>query len=835
MTIKKHFKNHQNLGYYMPLFNLKGLKSAITPFFAGDLKTDYHHYALEPVSELELFELTQSRNVIFEVNGQKLFLNGQTELQQQDDITYETGLLYQRVTRENNMSLIKVTSFIPLDMNIECHEITYKNSSNENQTIQIITATPIYGRSADSLRDHRHVTSLLHQIKAANESIIVKPTLSFDERGHKVNDTTYALLVSSDTLKVKGYIPTVEQFLNGGSFHFPQGLNDLSPEGYEINGYEAMGGLSFQTITLKPNEEVTFYMGILITTEDLNLQEVKSSYLNTLGFSKHLQEVSSYFAKYINHLTFNISSKETSNLLTWVTLQPLLRRYFGNSFLPYHDYGKGGRGWRDLWQDLLSLIMMNDTSVFELLYQNFAGIRIDGSNATIIGEKQGEFLADRNQITRVWSDHGVWPLITSKLYIDETGDLSFLLKKQTYFSDQFTHYTKKNQLKKTNSLLKDPSGQLYEGTILEHLLIENLVGYHHIGEHGFTRLEDADWNDGLDMARELGETIAFTHMYAENLNVLSQLIGQLDVSEVKMIESLELLLQNDGDVQRYFDEVANFNGKVKTYSKESLVKKLQALSIKKKTFLNAHAFQYDRYDTYYDKYGKPLDSKDTMQLTGQAMALLGETPTHDMALKLAHKTKEMLFNAPIGGYHLNSNYHKVLTNMGRAYGFAYNHKENGAIFSHMVMMYAYGLYQYGLVKEGREAVFSILDRSRSNESKMWAGIPEYFNEKGEGKYPYLTGSASWLLLLLRKQIFGLVMDSGKLLIKPKLMKDDFINYQASIETQLFNQHIKVTYHNPKGLDYPNYQVKRIESSGKELKCPITEINGDIEVYLDEII
>ena len=70
---KKHFKNHQNLGYYMPLFNLTGLKSAMTPFFAGDLKTDYHHYALEPASELELFELTQSRNIIFDVDGKKLF------------------------------------------------------------------------------------------------------------------------------------------------------------------------------------------------------------------------------------------------------------------------------------------------------------------------------------------------------------------------------------------------------------------------------------------------------------------------------------------------------------------------------------------------------------------------------------------------------------------------------------------------------------------------------------------------------------------------------------------------------------------------------------------
>ena len=61
----------------------------------------------------------------------------------------------------------------------------------------------------------------------------------------------------------------------------------------------------------------------------------------------------------------------------------------------------------------------------ELLFGNFAGVRFDGSNATIIGSAPGEFKADRNNIPRVWMDHGAWPLLTTKLYIDQTGDLLF--------------------------------------------------------------------------------------------------------------------------------------------------------------------------------------------------------------------------------------------------------------------------------------------------------------------------------------------------------------------------------------------------------------------------
>ena len=72
--------------------------------------------------------------------------------------------------------------------------------------------------------------------------------------------------------------------------------------------------------------------------------------------------------------------------MRWVSLQPLLRRIYGCSFLPHHDYGRGGRGWRDLWQDCLSLLLMDPGGVGEMIQASFGGVRMDGTNATIIGE-----------------------------------------------------------------------------------------------------------------------------------------------------------------------------------------------------------------------------------------------------------------------------------------------------------------------------------------------------------------------------------------------------------------------------------------------------------------
>lgn len=72
---------------------------------------------------------------------------------------------------------------------------------------------------------------------------------------------------------------------------------------------------------------------------------------------------------------------------------------------------------------------MNPSNVRQMIVDNYGGVRIDGTNATIIGNKQGEFIADRNNITRVWMDHAFWPFVTTRLYLDQTGDMEVLFER----------------------------------------------------------------------------------------------------------------------------------------------------------------------------------------------------------------------------------------------------------------------------------------------------------------------------------------------------------------------------------------------------------------------
>ncbi len=823
MAYKKIMQLNGNLGYYFPLFNKHGFRSSISPFMAGDAKRDQHRFALEPISELGLYVHGLGRNVIFNINNELYFLNGSTEKQQHDEMTLEIDLLYQKVTRKSQIYTIETTSYVAIDAPVELHQVVYKNHSNVNQALIVTTAIPLYARSADNMRDHRHVTSLLNRIMVEEGRVTVKPTMQFDERGHQINHTSYHVIASSD-VKINGYIPTIDQFINGGSLAFPKGLNNIIQNPYHIDGYEAMGGIQFEKVELKPNESFTCYYGISITEASESIESIQKKYLNKVGFEEGLNQVNQSFKEYSNKLQFQLGDQPLSDRMNWMVIQPMLRRYYGNSFLPHHDYGKGGKGWRDLWQDLLSLIMMGDDHVKETLVSNFKGVRLDGSNATIIGEKPGEFLADRNKIVRVWSDHGAWPLLTVKQYLDETGDLAFLLEKVTYFHDQYTHYTHQTR--------RDIPKITYQGTILEHLLLQNLVGFLHQGEHGYTKLEDADWNDGLDMAKALGETIAFTHFYTNNLRILADLIASLHQEEIVLYQALGLLLKGDIDLNQYFNQAASFEDTLIHMKRDDVIDKLKNLANSMKEKLEK-AFEDQRFQSYYNEQGILLDTKDTANLTGQAMALLSHTATDEQALLLAKRIKKLLFNEQIGGYHLNSRYPDA--HMGRAYGFAYHHKENGAIFSHMSVMYAYGLYQYNLVSYGHDAAFTLLKQAEKEHSGVLVGIPEYFNDLGIGKYSYLTGSASWFLKLLREQVFGLSFDLGVLTLKPKLKACDFIDYKANIQTVLFNHTVKITYHNPKALDFGQYEIAKIVVDGMTTDNHFRNIGKHVEVYLDEIL
>lgn len=810
--------------------------SSITPDLHGDIKSGQDAFLLSPVSRIDLMVSRASRNFWVYIDKDKVWsatgVSKNLAQLKEDRVSLEAGLLWQKVTRVNIKFGLEaeILSFVPSSSEpVEIMFVTLTNVSSRKISFTPTAAIPMYCRGANTIRDHRHVTSLLQRLDLHEFGVISKPTLSFDEAGHKPNNLQYFVLGWDEQFNSPQYLyPTQEMFCGeGGDLEAPESvINNTLPTPANYQGREPMGALRFRRMTLGTKESFNFIIAMGISESRLGIGAIVNKFSSTQKVAESFFLTKSYWKEKSEAISVKTTDTDFDNWLRWVSIQPILRKIFGCSFLPDFDYGKGGRGWRDLWQDCLGLILSDPNPVREMLVNNFSGVRIDGSNATIIGIKPREFLADRNDIARVWMDHGVWPLLTLDLYINETGDQEILFEKAAYFRDQHVYRSRvcdKSYKFGDGNKLKTISGKIYEGTIFEHVLLQNLTQFFNVGAHNHVRLEGADWNDGLDMAKEFGESVAFSSMYAHNLKLLAKLLLKTGAEEVELAQEIKLLFgkvnydsikikQKTLDV--YFSKVkSGVSGKKFTIASAALARDLLEKSdwmmrhIRKSEWLREGFF-----NSYYDNnkkcVGGRLGSLVKMTLTGQVFPIMSGVADERKICSILKSAKRFLFDKKFGGYRLNTDFGDEQHALGRAFSFKYGDKENGAFFNHMVVMYAFALYRRGFIREGWKVLSSIHKMAlNTSKSKIYPCLPEYFDAEGRGMYSYLTGSASWYMLTLLTEVFGVKGRCGDLLIEPKLSSEQFKHTSViSIKRVFAGRKLRISFINPKKLDYKKYRI-----------------------------
>lgn len=845
-----------DLGLYFPIAGEHGLKSAITPNLAGDAKLDQNHFLLEPTSIGDLVDSRSSRNFWCAIEGAGVWsATGMSAEQEaarftagQDTSKVEAGLMWHKVSRSSKKHSLhsEITSFVAFQNNVEVMQVKLTNTGKEAVTFTAYAAIPIYGRSADNIRDHRHVTSLLHRAVTTEYGVHVTPTLSFDERGHQVNDTTYFVEgITEDGKAPVAFYPEQNAFVGkAGTLLRPEavvrGLDGV-PASSKVDGQEICGAFRFEKKMLAPGESTEYTVLIGATKQDSTIEAARKLFCGKQNVYRQLDMTKQYWLNKIN-VHYYSGDNNFDQFMNWVSFQPELRRIYGCSFLPHHDYGKGGRGWRDLWQDCLALLMMNPGGVRQMLLSNFGGVRVDGSNATIIGDHLGEFKADRNSITRVWMDHGVWPFMTTKLYMNQTGDFDLLYQKVPYFKDRQVMRGKAvdEQWKEGMQWQESARGVRYEGTVLEHLLIQALGAFYEVGEHNHIALRDADWNDALDMAGHRGESVAFTNAYAMNLRDLAAILRQEAAKGVRDVELLEEITKLLEDKEELYESIEAKHKLLNSYLRkcrhtvsgvriqidtrqlaDSLEHKAEwMMEHIRETEWVSDAKGHGWYNGYYDDHGNRVEGVTEegnvrMMLTGQVFSIMAGTATEEQARAITEAADAYLYDASCGGYRLNTDFHELKTDMGRMFGFAFGEKENGAVFSHMAVMYANALYTRGFAKEGYKALDALYRQSMDFEtSRIYPGIPEYFGKDGRGLYHYLTGAASWYMLTVITQMFGVHGEAGGLAIRPQLLLKQFdAENKAAISLKFMGITWEITIENPNRLEVGSYVVGKAYLDG----------------------
>jgi cellobiose phosphorylase len=858
---------------YFPLVNEVGLRSWVTPGLQGAPALSHHEYLGVPLTCEDLpnnllhrgFWLVDEKGAVASLG--RVGAACQRDADDRLGAVVNAGLGWFRVTRRafGGRAQMSATLWCPADVGapIEVMLIEVRNRGRETMRLDAYAAMPVFARSADNVRDHRHVTALLNRVRKTRHGVVVCPTMSFDERGHQPNRTWYASLAFGPNGRPPAAIwATQAGFIGeGGSFVQPRAVWMREKQPAETlaaaQGKEALGGFRFDRFVLKPGAVVQFVLIGGITRNAADISKWEKWGRSADGLKQSLNRTANDWLRRVRRIRFETPDQRLNNWLVWVGFQPFLRRLYGNSFLPEFDYGRGGKGWRDLWQDCLALLLAEPDEVRPMLRHNFGGVRMDGSNATIIGS-HGEFIADRNNIPRTWMDHGCWPTYTTLLYVDQSGDVEFLLNEREYFRDPQTHRCRHRDDTWSESdgrVLRDRKGRVYRGTLLEHMLVQNLTAFFNVGEHNVCRMEGADWNDGLDMARERGESVAFTAFYAWNLERLADVVEWLAErghSRFRLAEELQLLLDTAPGGRRvnyaswrarqarlndYMDAVARrVSGKRLEISAEKLAGDLRAKSRDLAERIRTQEWtrlggDVGCFNGYYDNQGRRVEGRRggvvRITLTGQVFPLMAGLASEEQIGAVTRAVERWLKDPVTKGIRLNTDFGEMQPALGRAFAFAYGEKENGAVFNHMAVMYAYALYRLRRSELGRRvwaALYcAVTDTYRA---KIFPCLPEYFNAEGRGMYAYLTGSASWLVYLLLTQVYGVRGERGDLVLDPQLLADEFDDGGvARVECVFAGRRWSIEYRNAQRKHPSAYRVRSVGVNGQPLALTARPAGG----------
>jgi len=864
---------------YFPLCNMHGMKSSITADFKGDIAADFSNYLTVPIVTEDLHRVTNSRNFWVYVKGKTPWsATGLSAYQsagkwrEPEDSVVEAGPgWFSTIRRNPELGLeAKAEAFVPAapDM-VEILRVTVRNTGRTTRTFTPTAALPIFGRHADHLRDHRQVTTTMNRFTLHRNGVIVSPSIHHDEHGHVPNHVSYAVLGCTGRGGAPtGTFPTVRSFIGeGGSYDNPEAVaKDLRPprmKAAELDGREAMGAIRFRQVTLKPGKSLSFVVLFAISERKADFDRWLRKYGTDKKVDAAFRKTRAFWKDLANRVAFGTGDSDMDGWLRWVACQSVYRKVYGNSYLPDYGYGRGGRGWRDLWQDLLALLLVDPEGARADMVNNFQGVRIDGTNATIIGARPGEFIADRNNIARVWCDHASWPTMVLKFYLDQTGDWKLLFRKLTYFKDHFVHRTREidgEWEERQGNRLRTIDGKVWRGTILEHVLVQNLCAFYHVGKNGNILLEGADWNDCYDMGRTRGESVCFTHFYAWNLACLADLLNWAaseGVHAVEVLAELKPLLDRLPRGKRvdyaspgarrkclrhYMETVRHsVSGRTIKLKPAALAADLRAKSdalyahVREKEWLRVPGGR-EFYNGHYDDSGRRVHGLSgtpdgvRMDLTSQVISILCESATPEQIKEIVKSAWHYLRHPVTGALRVSTPFKSVKLDFGRVTGFAYGFREHGSQWNQQNIMFMLGLYKHGFVDEGYRVwtrfTRALLD---SATTRVYPNVPSSMLPEGRGSYCYLTASGTWLLLAMLTEVFGVRGKRGDLVIAPRLKKEQFDERgRATARFSLQGRRLEVTFVNRGCLDYGAYAITGVLINGRQL---LVEAGPDLAVAM----
>ena len=104
-------------------------------------------------------------------------------------------------------------------------------------------------------------------------------------------------------------------------------------------------------------------------------------------------------------------------------------------------------------------------------------------------------------------------------------------------------------------------------------------------------------------------------------------------------------------------------------------------------------------------------------------------------------------------------------------------------------------------------------------------------------YHYLTGAASWYMMTVITQAFGVRGEDGDLVITPKLVQEQFDpKGTAAIVLPFAGKEICVAFANPAGKDCGQYRVEKAYlTTAGQTAVPLSIVDGTVVLEREKLL
>ncbi len=539
--------------------------------------------------------------------------------------------------------------------------------------------------------------------------------------------------------------------------------------------------------TEKNSRKYGFLFGIFPSFSDRAYYHMKEKYSSAEDFERGFAQYADFYEKLFGCIQMKSCDRALDTAINYyIPYQTFTARLFGRTGF-YQS--SGAYGFRDQLQDSLVSLFYEPKFCKYQIFRAAAHQYTEGDvqhwwhNSDTSGGKWHAGLRSR------CSDDLLWLPYTVAEYLKATGDYSILDAKVRYIESR---ELEENELTR----YERPIRSKYRESLYNHCIraIERALRF---GVHGLPLIGSCDWNDGFDRVGHNGKGESVW---------LAQFMRMI-------LSDFTVICQNYGDIAG--------------------AKKYSEISAELFDALEKEAFDGEWYlRGFYDngkKLGARGDKECEIDFLSQSFAAISGCD-HSRAKKAINIACEKLWDK-------ENNVVKLFTppfsgkgdDPGYIIGYCDGFRENGGQYTHAALWAVWGLLSVGQYGKAYEMLCDINPLIRSLEissalrykTEPYALCGDVYANKdhpGRGGWSLYTGSASWFVRIVIRELLGYREKNGKsFFISPRL-SEKFDRFQLKISKHGYSHEIN---------------AKLVKSPNKvEILCDGKEVAAEKENFFD---